>query len=342
MSPKPRSTSCGGRRRHRNFLPLVQRLVAARGLEDESAVAAFLRPRLNQLSDPFLLPDMDRAVERLWRAVDARESVVLYGDYDVDGVSSLALLHRFFRACGLPTRTFLPHRMDEGYGLNADALARCLSECRPALLVAVDCGTTSRCEIAGLCAAGIDVIVLDHHELSPDGPPDCVAVVNPKRGAGFHHLCTGGLAFKLGHAMLKSRRIDFDLREVIDFAALATVADAVPLVGENRLLAAKGLEQLARSRHPGLRALLQVSGVRHAPRAADISYRLAPRLNAAGRLDTAQAALDLLLADDEAHAESLARGLDEQNRERQSLQARVDAEAEAGLSRDSSIPHTIL
>jgi single-stranded-DNA-specific exonuclease len=321
----------------RELPPLVQRLLAVRRLDDESAIEAFLSPRLNQLTDPFRLPDMDLAVERLWRAVDQRESVVLYGDYDVDGVSSLALLHRFLHACGLDTHTFLPHRMDEGYGLNEDALARCLAESRPSLLVAVDCGTTSIREVDRLNATGIDVIVLDHHEVSPDGVPDCVAVVNPKRATGLPCLCTGGLAFKLGHAMLKVRRIDYDIRDVIDLAALATVADAVPLVGENRLLAAKGLEQLARSRHPGLRALLGISGVRHVPRAADISYRLAPRLNAAGRLDTAQAALDLLLADESTPAESLARRLDEQNRERQSLQNRVEIEAETRL-RESGDP----
>ncbi|MGI8601584.1 MAG: single-stranded-DNA-specific exonuclease RecJ [Verrucomicrobiales bacterium] len=311
---------------------LVQRLIALRGFAHENELAGFLSPRLEHLSDPFLLPHMRDAVDRLFRAIDLKESVVLYGDYDVDGISSLAILRKVFDAYGLETRLFLPHRLDEGYGLSEDGLRRCLAEGVPRLLMAVDCGTGSAHEIAGLREQGIDVIVLDHHEPGRQGVPPGTAVVNPKLGPAFRYLCTAGLAFKLGHAMLKTRPLTgFDLRELLDLVALGTVADVVPLIGENRLLVTKGLQQLSRTRHAGLHALKAVAGLRGMPRAADIAFRLGPRLNAAGRLDTAQAALDLLLSQQSEEALGLAQELDRQNRQRQNVQALVQTQAETLL-----------
>lgn len=313
----------------RGLPALVRTLLAQRGVVEEEALEKFLRPKLAHLSPPEALPNMGAAVARLSRAIDAGERVVLYGDYDVDGVTSLAILSRVLRALGLAVRPFLPNRVDEGYGLSEEGLLRCLAKDRPHLLMAVDCGTASLREIGWLRAQGIDVIVLDHHEPSAEGLPDAI-VVNPKLGTDFQYLCTAGLAFKLSHALLKARGAADQrtlLEGVLDFVALGTVADVVPLVEENRLLVAKGLERLAHTRHAGLCALKEVCGVNGRPRAMHLGYRLGPRLNAAGRLDTAQAALDLLTTGNYSQASVLAHQLDAQNRERQTVQARVEAEA---------------
>jgi single-stranded-DNA-specific exonuclease len=315
----------------RGLPALVRTLLAQRGVTEEAALERFLRPRLAHLSAPELLPNMEQAVDRLSRAIDAGERVVLYGDYDVDGVTSLAILSRVLRALGLTARPFLPHRGDEGYGLSEEGLRRCLAQDRPHLLVAVDCGTASLREIAWLRAQGIEVMVLDHHEPSLEGLPDAI-VVNPKLGPDFHYLCTAGLAFKLSHALLKARGAAEQralLETMLDLVALGTVADVVPLIGENRLLVAKGLERLAATHHAGLCALKEVCGVNGRPRAMHLGFRLGPRLNAAGRLDTAQAALDLLTTGNHSRASVLAHQLDAQNRERQAVQARVEAEAMA-------------
>jgi single-stranded-DNA-specific exonuclease len=313
---------------------LVRTLLAQRGVISEEELEKFLRPKLAHLTAPEALPNMPEAVTRLEQAIDRRERVVLYGDYDVDGVTSLAILCRVLRELGLVVRPFLPHRGDEGYGLSEDGLRRCLTSERPHLLMAVDCGTSSLAEIAWLRAEGIDVIVLDHHEPALEGLPDAI-VVNPKLGNDFHYLCTAGLAFKLAHALLKARGTTAQrsvLENLLDLVALGTVADVVPLVAENRLLVSKGLEKLETTRHAGLRALKDVCGVQGRPRAMHLGFRLGPRLNAAGRLDTAQAALDLLTTENGAQASALAHQLDEQNRERQAVQARVESEAMAAAA----------
>ena len=193
---------------------------------------------LRSLSDPFLLPHMRAAVDRILRAITAGERIVLYGDYDVDGVTSLALLNEMLCAYGATPALFLPSRMEEGYGLSREGIERCWQAHRPHLLIAVDCGTASCAEVAEIRARGADVIVLDHHE--PKGAlPDCVAVVNPKAVANsaFSYFCSVGLVFKLCHALLKTRPLpDFDLRQRLDLVALGTVADIVPLEAENRIL----------------------------------------------------------------------------------------------------------
>ena len=292
----------------------------------------FLQPRLQDLSDPFLLPDMDKAVNRLLKAVDNKESVVIYGDYDVDGVTSLTLVKSLLQAYGLEPRTFLPHRMEEGYGISADGLEKCRADGPMDLLVAVDCGTTSIAELAPLAEQGTDVLIFDHHECSENGRPHCVALVNPKAGDDFHYLCSAGVVFKLGHAMLKQRWLDnFELREFLDIAALGTVADIVPLQDENRLIVRKGLLQLERTCHAGLRALRKVAALQSPLNAMDIGFRMGPRLNAAGRLASAQAALDLLLCKDDGEAMVIAEELDANNRERQAVEQAIFKEAEAQI-----------
>lgn len=295
-------------------------LLCRHGLTEEKAATDFLHPRLKNLSDPFLLPDMEKAIARIFRAIDSGEKIALYGDYDVDGVTSLTMLRRMLAQYGNTAACFLPHRVDEGYGLSADGIARCLAEHAPTLLIAVDCGTSSAQEISELSSSHIDVIVLDHHECSGDWP-DCAAVVNPKRGNDFHYLCSGGLVFKTCHALLKKRPLpNFDLKSFLDLAALATVADLVPLISENRLLVRHGLRRMEESSWIGIRALMEVAGVSAPLNASDIGFRLGPRLNAAGRLGTAQAALDLLSTDEPDEARMLAAELHSQNAERQTIE----------------------
>ena len=313
----------------------IARLLSRKGFRSVEQVDAFLRPRLGLLSDPFLLPQMDRAVNRIFQAIDRHEHIVLFGDYDVDGVTSLAILSEVLRAFGSIPELFLPLRMEEGYGLSPESVERCLNQYRPELLIAVDCGTSSINEVAYLCSLGVDVIVLDHHE-PKTAVPECVAVVNPKTDAdcAFQYLCSAGVAFKLSHALLKCRpAVDYDLKDVLDLVALGTVADIVPLVGENRLFVHRGSRQLGQTRRVGVKKLLQISATGPPVAAEDIGYRLGPRLNAAGRLTTAEKALRLLLTRDEAEADALAQFLDGQNRERQQVEKETFLAAEEQIEK---------
>ena len=314
--------------REMDLPPFLADLLARRGYSTPEAVRSFLHPKLNLLIDPFTLPNMPAAADRILRALADGERIVLYGDYDVDGVTSLTILSDLLRAYGGDVHCFLPMRIEEGYGLSTEGVARCLETMRPQLLIAVDCGTASVGEIAFLQTQGVDVVVFDHHEAQAVLPPS-VALVNPKLGAASHYLCSAGLVFKACHALLKRRPLPgFDLKDSLDLVALGTVADLVPLVEENRLFVRRGSVILANTRRPGLRALMEVAGVKAPVRPSDIGYRLGPRLNAAGRLGTAQAALELLTTNDGARAESLAATLDEQNRERQEVEQRTLLEAQ--------------
>ncbi len=309
--------------------PVVVALALQRGDVEREQLEQFLHPRLKDLGDPFLLPGIDAAARRILAAVERRESVVLYGDYDVDGVSSIALLHSILRAYGLAPRPFLPTRLEEGYGLSAKGIESCLEGGPPDLLVAADCGTNSREEAESLRERGIDLIILDHHEPSPSGVADCVALVNPKLGDDFHYRCTAGVVFKVAHALLRLQPIPgFDLKHYLDIVALGTIADIVPLEAENRLFARRGLVQLERTIHPGLVALKSVAGVSNPIRTHDVGFKLGPRLNASGRLDTAVASLNLLLSQDPEEARALAESLDLQNRERQELELATREAAE--------------
>jgi len=311
-----------------------------KGFATSEEVETFLRPRLSSLSDPFLLPNMQAAVDRILVAVDRHERVVLFGDYDVDGVTSLALLAEILRAYGAAPDLFLPLRMEEGYGLSRESMERCLKQHRPQLLITVDCGTSSVTEIAEVSQQGVDVIVMDHHE-PKSALPDCVAVVNPKidPDSPFDYLCSVGIVFKVCHALLKNRPLDgFDLKARLDLVALGTVADIVPLREENRTFVQRGAIEIARSTRPGLRKLIEVSGVRPPILAEDIGFRLGPRLNAAGRLSTAEKSMQLLLANDQSEAAALADFLDKQNRERQEIEKQVYlvAEEQIGCEYDST------
>jgi single-stranded-DNA-specific exonuclease len=302
----------------------IARLLLRKGFHSLEEVENFLRPRLSSLSDPFLLPQMHAAISRVLAALDRQERIVLFGDYDVDGVTSLALLNEMLRAYGGTPELFLPFRMEEGYGLSRESVERCLEQHRPQLLIALDCGTSSVNEISELKKRGVDVIVLDHHE-PKFALPDCVAVVNPKlTQCGMEYLCSVGIVFKLCHALLKTRLLTgFDLKSKLDLVALGTVADIVPLCGENRVLVQRGAIEIARTSRIGLRKLMQVAGVRVPILPEDIGYRLGPRLNAAGRLSTAEKSLRLLLTQDDSEAAVLAGELDQENRKRQEVEQQI-------------------
>lgn len=327
--------------------PLIATLLMQRGVTTPEMIRDFLVPKLASLSDPFRLPEMNAAVERILRAVDEKQRVALYGDYDVDGVTSMALMHLTLKAYGLDTHLFLPSRMEEGYGLSLDGFARLFEEFgKPDLLIALDCGTTSINELTWLRDQGVDCVIVDHHELSPFGRPPCHALVNPKLGSDFHYFCTAGLVFKVAHALLKTRRVEnFDLKEALDLVALGTVADLVPLVEENRLLVRRGLEALAETQRMGLRALKQSAGVDGFIQTHHVGFRLGPRLNAAGRLDTAATALQLLLAEDSDIANEYAALLESHNRDRQAVELEVFNEAERRVLEMgdlSSVPAIVL
>ena len=310
---------------------IVATLLSARGLSNAEEAALFLDPKLASLRSPEEIPGITRAADRILSAIAAGERITLYGDYDVDGVTSVTILTRYLRAAGAKAECFIPERAAEGYGLSTAGVTRCLAESSPELVVAVDCGTNSRAEALQLREAGCDLVVLDHHEPDAENVGDlCDALVNPKFGTGFHYLCSAGIAFKLCHALQKSRPIPgLDLRDYLDLVAVGTVADIVPLLCENRIFVKAGLRRLEHSRWPGLQALLHVSGATAPFDPSDIGFKLGPRINAAGRLASAAEALSLLLTDDMDEAFRIAARLDLQNRERQTVEREVTQQAEA-------------
>lgn len=316
-------------------LPLpVARLLVQRGFRDVESADRFINPRLSALGDPFALPGMERAVERILAALNAKERIVVFGDYDVDGITSTALLAQVLSSMGGDVRPFLPHRIDEGYGLGLEALNRCLEDAQPTLLVTVDCGTGSVEAVLEAQRRGVDVIVTDHHQPGEQRAP-ALALVNPKLSSdeSLHVLAGVGVAFKLVHALVKQGRAtqasfaQIDLRNILDLVALGTIADIVPLVGENRILAWHGLSRINQTESIGLGALRKVAGIQGRIEAYEVGFQLAPRLNAAGRLGDALDALNLLLTTDVNEAEALAHDLDAANRERREIETRAVEEA---------------
>ncbi len=318
---------------------LVRRLLVQRGISGRDEALRFLNPRLAELEDPFLLGEMDAAVRRIFRAADEGEHVCIYGDYDVDGVSAVTLLYTVLCAYGIRTDYFIPVRTREGYGLSEDGIAHAVEKCGgvPQLIITVDCGTSSVEEVERLNGMGVDVVILDHHEGSPLGRPPAVAVVNAKleEDSPFTYLCSAGVVFKLAHAMLKLRRLpDFDLKHYLDLVATATVADIVPLVGENRLLTRHGLRVMERGGNVGIQAINRVTELNRRPSASHVSFRIGPRLNAAGRMDSPMDALHLLMTPDPSRAMQLAQRLEEHNRARQQEEEKIRREAMEMLERD--------
>ena len=310
------------------YAPLLAALLHVRGIDTPEQAKEFLYGDAALLHDPMLLHGMDRAVERLRRAIEAGESVAVFGDYDVDGITSTCVLTDYLRSRGLSVRAYIPDRISEGYGLNPDAVRR-LSGQGVTLIVSVDCGITAIEETQLANELGMDVIITDHHECGGQTVPDAVAVVDPKQPDCTYPnpgLAGVGVAFKLLCAL------DGDcaemLRRYADLVAIGTVADVMPLQGENRFLVAEGLRRINTCPRPGVQALLEESGASgRTVTATTVGFTLAPRINAAGRLGETAVAAKLLLTDDPAQAQQYARDLCDLNRRRQALEQQIWDEA---------------
>jgi single-stranded-DNA-specific exonuclease len=327
---------------------LLAAALIGRGIRDPGEADAFLNPSLDALHDPLLLPDCDQAVAQVMLAKENRERVYVHGDYDVDGVSSAAIWTRSLQKLGLHVVAHVPHRMKEGYGIHEIAV-RDAAESGAKLFLTCDCGSAAFETVALARELGMRVVVTDHHAIG-DTLPNAHAVVNPHRSDStypFPALAGAGVAFKVAQAVAEAAGASRDsfFRAYLDLACLGTIADIVPLVGENRILAAFGLRQLAETKKVGLQALLKVAmgtDSRKPPSSGDVGWRLGPRLNAAGRVDDADLALRLLLTADETEAASLAGEIDRHNSDRKAIQASIEEEVDEVILKEGLYANPLL
>jgi len=342
LAPEPEAGAARALARELSIPAPLAALLIQRGLTGAEAARSFLRPSLDQLSDPMSLAGVDVAVTAIAGAVSRRETILVHGDYDVDGQSATALLTRALREAGAQVHAFVPHRLRDGYDFGPAGLAFAVS-IGARLIVTCDCGITAVETVGQAEAAGIRVVVTDHHLPGAELPP-ATAVIDPQRAddrSGLGMLCGTGLAFKLVQALVPVLGLPpaFPMH-LLDYVALATVADVVPLTGENRILVRHGLRLLSRSRWPGLRALIETSGLGTGElRAGQVGFILAPRLNAAGRIGEAADGLQLLLTDRADEAMLLAQRLERLNEERQGLDQRFLEEALAQVEAAGSLDH---
>ncbi|MDD3851931.1 MAG: single-stranded-DNA-specific exonuclease RecJ [Bacillota bacterium] len=322
-----------------DITPILAAALVNRGIETVREGERFLHPRLDHLFDPFLMPDMENSVERIILALDRGERICIYGDYDVDGITSVSFFMRVLKAAGADAYFYIPSRMEEGYGLNAKAV-REIQKSGTGLIITVDCGIASYDEVELCNQCGMDVIVTDHH-LCQDRLPPALGVINPRRSDSeypFSDLAGIGVAYKLCTAFetaMQKRGTPIGqtgdttvCESMLDLVALGTVADIVPIIGENRVLASLGLKQMAHSTNTGLRALIKVAGIAGGQiSTGQVAFGLAPRLNAAGRLADAKKGVRLLLEEDRETALLLAKEMDAQNRERQAVESEIFEQA---------------
>lgn len=315
-----------------NIPDLIARILINRGIQDKSEAVSHLNPSLSSLSDPDQMADMDKAVTRITKAIRDREKITIFGDYDVDGITSCALLQEFLAPLGCKVATYIPHRLNEGYGLNPEAIKR-ISTDGTTLLITVDCGISCFDEIHLANQLGLDCIVTDHHQVPPTLPP-ARAILNPKRPDcqfPFKELAGVGVVFNLVRSL---RRRLFNsghwegssfpnLKKSLDLVTLGTVADIVPLFGDNRILVRAGLDILENTERPGIKALANKTGIRPPYSTDTIGFIFGPRINAAGRMDHAKKALNLLTTDNSREAEELADELNRLNRVRQEEEAKI-------------------
>jgi single-stranded-DNA-specific exonuclease len=325
--------------------PLTAAVLLSRGIGDAPAARRFLAPDIDHLQDPALLTGMHRAVERLLAAIRAQEKILIYGDYDVDGTVSVVILKRAIEMAGGQASFHVPHRLRDGYGMRADVIERAAGM-GVALIISVDTGIRASAVVEAARERGIDVIITDHHLPDAELPP-ALAVLNPNRRDCLYpdkNLCGAGVAFKLVHALLATldwpaEKLARVLKSFLKLVAIATVADVVPLVGENRVIVKHGLEGLQQAKNPGLRALLELSGMLNgrAPSARQVAFQIAPRINAAGRMDDAQNVIRMFLTDDPELARSLASQLHSLNQERRDTEAEI---VKLVLAECASVPVT--
>jgi len=326
--------------------PLLARLLALRGVSDRETAQRFLKPDLSHLHDPFLMLSMEAAVRRIFQAVERREKILIYGDYDVDGTMAVVVLDAALKLVGADAHHHIPHRMREGYGMRAEVVERAKME-GFSVLISVDTGIRAFAVIERARELGLDCIITDHHLPESDSAgsgsiPRALAVLNPRQpGCSYpdKELCGAGVAFKLAQALLASRedvaaRIPRLLPSFLKLVCIGTIADSVPLVGENRVIARLGLDGLRLPVNPGLKALLEAAGLEGSPITSwDVGFRLAPRLNAAGRMESAQDVIDLFTRADPAQARELALKLNRLNTERQEAEQAILAEIDERIER---------
>jgi single-stranded-DNA-specific exonuclease len=313
--------------------PIVAQVLVNRGLTDLNEARLFLEAPITALHDPFLLPDMELAVERIIRAIHTQEPITLFGDYDTDGVCGTAMVARFFRDIGISVSVVLPHRVRDGYGVTAAAVHRMVKAQGRGLLITIDNGTSAHDAVRVAQESGLDVIITDHHSCPEELPP-ALAIVNPHRlhsRAPYRDLCGTGVAFKLLIALRRRLResgffkhTQPNLQQALPFVAIATIADVMPLTGENRILVRRGLQMLAATPGPGLSALMRMAMV--APNTLDteaVAFRIAPRLNAAGRMGDADIAFQCLFENDAVRAAQAAEVLERHNTERQAAEQAI-------------------
>lgn len=315
-------------------LTIIQKLLKNRGVTEDDDIATYLNPDFNKMHDPYLMHDMHAAVERIKQAINNKERIIIFGDYDVDGITGTAILVLVLQLLGAEVSYRLPHRVEDGYGLNK----KLIKECKDAgtnLLITVDCGIACIDEIAYANEIELDVIITDHHSV-PDEIPEALAILHPKKPScdyPFDELTGAGVALKLAHALIKEflpiTEHESALRKFIDLATLGTVADLGPLIGENRIIVKEGLKQMKNTEWEGLKKLQEICGIREEDEVHTnhVSYRLSPRINAAGRVDSPYIALQLFLSHGEAAAKK-AQKLEDVNKERQRLTEVIANEAD--------------
>ena len=329
-----------------NLSKLVASIIASKGMKNQDEIEVFLHPRRNDFHDPFLLPDMEKAVDRIVKAINNNEKVAIYGDYDVDGITSSTVLHRFLKDRGLDTDIYIPNRLSEGYGLNSNEINK-IAETGHTLIITVDCGITGKEEVALAKTLGIDTIVTDHHEPPQEGGlPDAVAVVDAKRKDNkypFNGLAGVGVAFKLTQALTQRLNIrEEENLKYLDIVCVGTISDIVPLVDENRTISQLGLRLIKQTRNVGLRVLLESIGYKKID-SNTVSFGVAPRINACGRMGHEREALQLFLTDNIEEAKEITQKLNNYNLERQDIEKKIFDEAQEMLKiEENKLPCIVL
>jgi single-stranded-DNA-specific exonuclease len=322
----------------------LAKLLVQRGIDAPESALPFLSPSLDHLHSPYLMTGMKAAVDRLDAAIERKERILVYGDYDVDGTTAVVILKTAIELCGGTADFHVPHRIREGYDLRGDVIERAAAE-GIRLVISVDAGTRAFAAAESARSAGVDLIITDHHLPGPDGLPHAFAVVNPNQpGCEYpcKSLCGAGIAFKLAQALMQKRLPNRDQSQLLlsfmKIAAIATIADSVPLTGENRVIASLGLNALRSAVNPGLKALLEVAQLGGKPlRASEVGFRIAPRINAAGRMDIAKDVIELFSVKDVTRAREIAQRLDKLNSERQEEERRIVAAIEQRIADDEPL-----
>ncbi|NQU95142.1 MAG: single-stranded-DNA-specific exonuclease RecJ [Candidatus Omnitrophica bacterium] len=318
-----------------NVSPIIAQLLFNRGIKDEMQAHHFLHGDLTSCHDPALFKDMEKAATRINRAIKSKENILLYGDYDVDGITSVALLNIVLTRLGAKVTNYIPNRLEEGYGLNINAV-KLAHRNKNSLMITVDCGISAHKEIDLANEFGIDVIITDHHEIKSETLPKAYAIINPLQkdcNYPFKHLAGVGLAYKLAQVLLKNT--PYQVEEHLDLVALGTVSDMSVQKGENRILTKEGLKKLSTTEKMGIKALVEVAGLKgKIISCSHIGYILGPRINAMGRVGSPEVSLNLLLTSDPNEAQTKAGTLNRENRNRQKIEARVTSEAMEKIERE--------